>query len=422
MISGVKAAGLAAFAAVMLCASSASASSVTLGPSEIPSTFPLSAFSCRIGCEVPFTVAQRSSANTDVAPAAGVITSWRVNGVEGPLALRVLEPTSGGGFVGAGSAPATDLLGQPMPTELAIGRGGLIGVDVGEGGALGAQSVARKSAEILFWQPVLGEGESRTNDNTNEEDVMLVNAQLELAPVVTSVSPATGSTAGGQTVTITGKYLDSALNVVFGSRPATTFSVDLSGEHITATTPASSVGTVDVQVSNLRSTSETVAADKYTFVAPPASPGGSAPPPGGGGSGPGGTPVVTGFKQSSARWRLGSALPHISSAPVGTTFAFTLSASANVSLTFMRALPGRRAGGSCVAPSHRNSTKPRCKRYVPAGSVAVPGHAGLAKVAFQGRLSRTKKLTPGNYTATVTARDSHGSKALARSLSFTILS
>ena len=76
---------------------------------------------------------------------------------------------------------------------------------------------------------------------------------------------------------------------------------------------------------------------------------------------------------------------------------------------------------SCVAPSRRNSAKPRCKRFVPAGSLAVAGHAGLDKVGFQGRLSRTTKLTPGNYTATVTARDSHGPKALARSLSFTIL-
>jgi hypothetical protein len=272
----------------------------------------------------------------------------------------------------------------------------------------------------MEWRPSLEDGQGRAPEEFAEKESSLFNAEVELTPVVTSVSPATGSTAGGQTVTITGKYLDSALNVVFGSRPATTFSVDLSGEHITAKTPASSAGAVDVYVSNLRSTSETVAADKYTFVAPPAPPGGSAPP-GGAGSGPGGSPVVTGFKQSSARWRLGSALAHISSAPVGTTFAFTLSASANVSLTFMRALPGRRAGRSCVAPSHRNSTKPRCKRYVPAGSVAVPGHAGLDKVGFQGRLSRTKKLTPGSYTATVTARDSHGAKALARSLSFTIL-
>ena len=52
-------------------------------------------------------------------------------------------------------------------------------------------------------------------------------------------------------------------NVVFGLWPATTFSVDLSGERITAKTAASPAGTVDVHVSNLHSTSETAAAYQW---------------------------------------------------------------------------------------------------------------------------------------------------------------
>jgi hypothetical protein len=418
MSSGGRAAGVVALAASLLCVASASATTVTLGPAEVPSAMTAEGFGCLLTCNTPFTVAQRSSPNVNLAPASGVITSWHVQGGEGegPLQLRVLEP-SPPGWVGAGtSTPATDVRGGPNAADLEISRGDLIGVELGVGSEVGAPHPPAGD-EVLKWKPGLAEGGTgRSGEGT--PGLVMLNAQVELTPIVTSVSPATGTAAGGQTVTITGKYLDSALNVIFGSRPATTFSVDLSGEHITATTPASSAGAVDVHVSNLHSTSESVAADRYTFVAPPA---GSAPSTGGAGSGQGSSAVVTGFKESSSRWRLGSALAQISRAPVGTTFAFTLSATANVSLTFMRALPGRRAGGSCVAPSHRNGAKPRCKRYVPAGSLAVSGHAGLDKVRFQGRLSRTRRLTPGSYTATVTARDSHGSKALARSLSFTIL-
>ena len=49
--------------------------------------------------------------------------------------------------------------------------------------------------------------------------------KLKLTPVITSVSPASGSAGGGNAVTITGKYLDSVVNVVFGSTPAISFKV-----------------------------------------------------------------------------------------------------------------------------------------------------------------------------------------------------
>ena len=253
----------------MMCVSSAQAYTVTLGPSEIPSAPPETGYVCRLGCLQPFTVAQRSSSYVDAAPASGVITRWRVNGGSGPLALRVLEPSLTGDWVGAGtSAPATDLAGGPNATEIPISRGALIGADVGAGAFIGGDSSASADAEVLTWRGVVEEGGGGPAGDSRPGRLLLLNATVELTPVVTSVAPASGSTAGGDTVTITGKYLDSALNVVFGSRPATSFSVDLSGEQITARTPASTPGTADVQVSNLRSTSEAVAADRYTFAAP----------------------------------------------------------------------------------------------------------------------------------------------------------
>jgi hypothetical protein len=109
------------------------------------------------------------------------------------------------------------------------------------------------------------------------------------------------------------------------------------------------------------------------------------------------------------------------SAPLGTSFAFSLSSPANVSLAFTRSVPGRRSGGSCVAPSRQNRGKTKCKRTVSAGTLAVPGRAGLNTVRFQGRLSSTEKLTPGNYSVRLTTRDSRGVKGLTQALSFTIV-
>ena len=65
-------------------------------------------------------------------------------------------------------------------------------------------------------------------------------------PVVTSVSPAAGPTAGGTSVTITGTNLGSATAVKFGANAATVTAN--TATQIVATNPAGSAGTVDVTV------------------------------------------------------------------------------------------------------------------------------------------------------------------------------
>lgn len=216
---------------------------------------------------------------------------------------------------------------------------------------------------------------------------------------------------------IAGKYLDGATSVTFGSTPASSFSVD-SPNQITAIAPASAASTIDVRVNGPGGSSEVSPADRYTFTAPATSTtvaGGSALQPA--------KPTVTGFSESSSRWRRGHSLPHISSAtPVGTTFSFSLNEPASVNLTFSQSVPGRRVAGRCVAPARRNAGRPRCKRSLVVGSFGVPGHAGVDKVGFQGRLSRSKALRPGSYLVSVTARDARGLKVVSRSLGFTIVS
>ena len=84
------------------------------------------------------------------------------------------------------------------------------------------------------------------------------------APAVTSVSPASGPSTGGTSVTITGTGLSGATAVTFGATAATGFTVN-SSTQITATSPAGAAGTVDIRVTTAGGTSVTSAADQFTY-------------------------------------------------------------------------------------------------------------------------------------------------------------
>ena len=87
-----------------------------------------------------------------------------------------------------------------------------------------------------------------------------------VAPVVTSISPTTGSTAGGPIVTITGTGLTGATAVNFGGTAATGVTV-VNDTTVTATSPAHSVAAVDITVTTAGGTSATGAGDMYSYVA-----------------------------------------------------------------------------------------------------------------------------------------------------------
>ena len=97
---------------------------------------------------------------------------------------------------------------------------------------------------------------------TNSSDV------FKYVPSVTSVSPASGPTAGGTSVTINGTGFTGATAVSFGATAAGTFTVNSSSK-ITATAPAESAGTVDITVTTPGGSSATSASDNYAYVAAP---------------------------------------------------------------------------------------------------------------------------------------------------------
>ena len=83
-------------------------------------------------------------------------------------------------------------------------------------------------------------------------------------------------------------------------------------------------------------------------------------------------------------------------------------------------MPGRQINRRCVAPDRSNRTRRRCTRFIKAGSLSFTGHAGLNRIKFDGRLSRTQTLTVGSYRLTVDATDSAGTRSRARTATFTI--
>lgn len=99
----------------------------------------------------------------------------------------------------------------------------------------------------------------------------------------------------------------------------------------------------------------------------------------------------------------------------GNKVSYTLNEAAAVSLRLEKRLPGRRVGKKCVPQTAKNKGRKKCSRFKAIGSAfAGPGAAGANRVALPG-----KKLAPGGYRVTITARDAAGNQTV-KSVSFTV--
>ena len=117
------------------------------------------------------------------------------------------------------------------------------------------------------------------------------------APTVTSVSPTSGSTAGGETVTITGTGFNNATQVVFGGTTFTSgnFTNAGDGAHISLSTPAHTAGAVDVSVTTAGGTG--TGTNVYTYISAPTITGIS---PASGATSGGASVVITGTNLTDA--------------------------------------------------------------------------------------------------------------------------
>ena len=88
-------------------------------------------------------------------------------------------------------------------------------------------------------------------------------------PVVTGVSPTTGTAAGGTQVTISGLHLAEVIAVFFGDSPAAEFAYDPATGTVCAVAPPHAAGQVQVKVTTTGGASKDTPADDFTFVPPP---------------------------------------------------------------------------------------------------------------------------------------------------------
>ncbi|HYM74469.1 MAG TPA: IPT/TIG domain-containing protein [Candidatus Dormibacteraeota bacterium] len=205
-----------------------------------------------------------------------------------------------------------------------------------------------------------------------------VSANPAQAPQVTAVNPATGTTAGGDSVVISGAGFTGAGAVKFGTTAAAGFNVD-SDTQITATTPAMGAGVIDITVTTPAGTSPASAADQFTFAVP--------------------LPVVT------------SVNPNTGSAAGGTSVTITGTAFTGVSAVNFGTLPSAFSFDSdtqitATSPVGTSATTVDILVTTPAGTSAATAADQFAWLAASApavtSINPTSGATAGGDTVTIT--------------------
>jgi hypothetical protein len=181
-----------ALAALLLIgAAGAQAATVTVG-SPLTATFGGVLSSAPSGTWA--NVALSEPGANPVSPVSGTISHWRMTGAYsgGPFRLRVLRPTSMGGYTGAGtSTPVTPIGNGPQTFTIAslpIQAGDLIGVNITSGTNVSVSGVT--GSHPVNWNPALGDGASRPPDYDIYPNLEVgFNADVDYTPPSTPATP-----------------------------------------------------------------------------------------------------------------------------------------------------------------------------------------------------------------------------------------
>jgi Concanavalin A-like lectin/glucanases superfamily/Chitobiase/beta-hexosaminidase C-terminal domain/IPT/TIG domain/Fibronectin type III domain len=257
------------------------------------------------------------------------------------------------------------------------------GATVAFGSAAATNVVVVSATQITATTPAGSAGSVTVTVTSGGQSGSLANGFTYVAaPTVTGVSPATGSTAGGTAVTITGTNFASGATVTFGSAAATNVVV-VSGTSITATTPAGSAGAVAVTVTNPGPLSGSLT-NGFTFVV---------------------IPTVTGVSPSNGPVAGGTAV-----AITGTNFAagatvkFGVTAATNVVVTSSTQItvttPAGSAGAVTVTVTVNGQTGSLANGFTYTAAVSI----GFGQVAAATPQSATATV-PVSYPSAQTAGD-----------------
>ncbi len=205
--------------------------------------------------------------NTMAAPngssaqnAGGAITTVGTGGITDPTTIQI--PVTNATLIPLAAGPyPIQIDGEQMMVTSANPTNNTLTVIRGYNGTTAATHNAGAGVFFILDQRLF-------NDLTSTPDVGAYQSTGTApgTPTVTGISPTSGTTAGGTSVTITGTNLANAIAVYFGTQAGTI--VSDSGTQVVATTPAESAGTVDTTVFTVGyNQTATSTADQYTFGA-----------------------------------------------------------------------------------------------------------------------------------------------------------
>ncbi len=183
-------------------------------------------------------------------------------------------PSVSGCLQGTGGTPVAPSVTAVTPVSgpLAGGRTvvitgtGFTGATAVKFGATSSTFTVNSATKITATSPAHAAGQINIRVTTPLGTSAIVAAdryRYQNAPSVSAVSPNSGSTSGGQVVTITGTNFTGASAVKFGTAAAT-FTVN-SATKITATSPAHAAGLANVRVTTPSGTSPIATTDHYTY-------------------------------------------------------------------------------------------------------------------------------------------------------------
>lgn len=200
----------------------------------------------------------------------GVLTSWSARATATPgqsMGLKVFRPLAGQFLVVAVDGPRLLTPGgvNTFPISIPVQAGDIIGLTlpVNTPSSVYCGFETTSSGDVMAYEkgnvPV---GGTVNFDEPHAETRISISATLLPPPVVTAISPASGSIKGAP-VTIAGANFAEVRSVSFGGVPAQSFSVGSEGQ-ITAVSPVSAaLGAVPVSVTTAAGTATAPQAFEY---------------------------------------------------------------------------------------------------------------------------------------------------------------
>lgn len=205
------------------------------------------------------TVVYFGSRQADVTLVDGNLVGETPEGAGvGAVNVKLLDPTMGdallaGGFTYTATVELSAVSPQRIPTDGGVevtvtGSGFDQETRVSFGSETGIRHTLVDSTMMRVVAPPHAAGSVDVRATNRDGTDMLPGALTYFETLsIDSVRPSTGTTAGGDTVTVYGTGFEAGMTIEFGGQAATVQSVDATGTEATVTTPAASAGLVDVR-------------------------------------------------------------------------------------------------------------------------------------------------------------------------------